>query len=557
VTVHGSKNLFGSLPVKAVAQRAALRRSLAVACLVLGSTAFGAASSSQLAPSPSSLSSWPGNDLFTNGPVLRLSIDIRPEELDRLRHDDRKFVHATLTEGETVYRNVAVRLKGSVGSFRPIEDKPAWTLDFSRFNPGEKFHGLRRIHLNNSVEDPSYCNEWIGNELFRQAGVPAPRVTHALVSLGDRRLGLYVVKEGFTEDFLACYFKDIGGNLFEPGEGHDVNQRLKRVSVAAAQASRAPLETLAKVVADKDAPDRWSRLERILDTKAFLNFMAAEVLLCHRDGYCLARNNYRVYEEVDSGKILFFPHGMDQLLGSPDLPWQPQMSGLVARAVLKTPEGKQRYHACFSSMFTNLWVVTNLDAQVDRLVARIQPVLTASEFSDLKTAAETVKRRIVARQLNLEAQLRKDQLSAPTFNNGICQLTTWETAADTTAGTFDRVNSPDGRLSLHILTHSETTAAWKTGVLLSPGRYRFEANAMVAGVKPLPFGNHQGAGLRVAGQKRQSADLTGDSAWQTLAAEFEVGSEDSLIELICELRAGAGEVWFDCASLRLMQKSKF
>src|SRR5438128_2103065 len=113
--------------------------------------------------------SWPGGELFTNGAVHRLSIEINPKDAESLRHQVREFVRATVTERGAVFRDVAVRLKGSVGSFRPLDEKPSFTLDFDRFKAGQKFHDLRRIHLNNSVEDPSYCNELLGSELFRQA----------------------------------------------------------------------------------------------------------------------------------------------------------------------------------------------------------------------------------------------------------------------------------------------------------------------------------------------------------------------------------------------------
>ena len=31
------------------------------------------------------------------------------------------------------------------------------------------------------------------------------------------------------------------------------------------------------------------------------------------DGYVMNRNNYRVYHDLDTGKMVFFPHGMDQM----------------------------------------------------------------------------------------------------------------------------------------------------------------------------------------------------------------------------------------------------
>ena len=502
--------------------------------------------------SPAPTNSWPGADLFTNGPVRQIRLEISSRELSSLRDDAREFVPATVTDGTNTYRNVAVRLKGSVGSFRPIEDKPAWTLDFSHFAPGQKFHGLRRIHLNNSVEDPSYCNEWLGGELFRSAGIPAPRVAHAVVTLNGRRLGLYVLIEGFTEDFLCCYFRHVGGDLFEPGQGHDVNQRLKRISVAAPRTDRSALKELATVVLESGSPNRWERLEKVLDVNRFLTFMALEVMLCHRDGYCLARNNFKIYRDADTGKIMFLPHGMDQLLGNAELPWNPQPAGLVARAVLETAPGIELYRARFGSLFTQLFAVPRIGAQIDQIVGRLRPALTDAEFASVQTEAGHVKQRLAARSLALERQLQQPQPAVANFTNGTLALGNWSPASDA-GGAVERVTGPDGKPSLHIRARDDTAAAWKTKVILNPGRYRFEGQARVAGVQPLPSGTHQGAGLRVAGQVRQSADLVGNSRWRTLAANFEVRAGATEVQLLCELRGHAGEAWFALDSLRIVQ----
>jgi hypothetical protein len=47
--------------------------------------------------------------------------------------------------------------------------------------------------------------------------------------------------------------------------------------------------------------------------------------------------------------------------------------------------------------------------------------------------------------------------------------------------------------------------------------------------------------------------LTGDSAWQMMAADFQVEQPTEEVEFICELRARAGEVWFDLNSLQVRQ----
>ena len=494
----------------------------------------------------------PGADLFTNGAVLQLRLEIAAADLGSLRQDAREFVRATVNQGAATYQDVAVHLKGSVGSFRAVDDKPAWTLDFNRFNGRQRFHGLRRIHLNNSVEDPSFCNELLGSELFRAAGIPTPRVAHAVVTLNGRRLGLYVLNEGFTEDFLACYFKQIGGNLYEPGEGHDVNQRLKRNSVQAPKQDRAALEALAEAALETDSDRRWLRLERTLDVNRFVTFMAMEVMVGHRDGYCLARNNYRVYQDLDAGKFVFFPHGMDQLLGNPDSPWQPHMAGVVAKAVMDTTEGRREYRTSFETLLTNVFRVEMLNGRVDQVVAHLRPALTGLEFANVRDEAAHVKERIAQRQLSLKRQLSEPERALLVFTNGIGRLGGWAKVDEPVSGQMEQGQAPDHAQALHIVTGSESTASWRTSVTLSRGRYRFNGQVKVAGVKPLPYGSHQGAGLRITGNVRESG-LVGDSGWRALSAEFEVTEETQDVELVCELRASCGEAWFGLESLRLIR----
>jgi hypothetical protein len=493
---------------------------------------------------------WPGADLFA-GDVRSIRLTINPGDLDKLRTQAREFVPATVEENGEVYPDVALHLKGSVGSFRPLDDKPGFTLDFCLFRPGRKFHGLRRIHLNNSVEDPAYCNEQLGSEVFRTAGIPAPRVTHALVMLNERRLGLYVLKEGFTEDFLSCYFGKISGNLFEPGEGHDVNQHLKRTRLDAPAQSRKLLKSLGDAALENDLNRRWTRLHTVMDVDRFTRFMALEVMLAHRDGYCLARNNFKLYQDIDSGRMVFLPQGMDQLFGVEELPWEPHMAGLVARSIFEVPAGRQQYSDQFRGLFATVFRQGYLTNRVAQIIEPLKQALTEPEFQNLQQEAEKLEQRILQRGHFLAEQLRRPEPEPIQFKEGAASLAGWESADPPAQGQMHKGVGPDGRLCLHIVARSETFASWRTKARLLQGRYRFEGKARVSGVKPLSTGAHQGAGLRIGGRPRQSEDLLGTSTWSLLATEFEVGQSGGDVEFICELRASSGEAWYDSASLQV------
>jgi hypothetical protein len=153
-----------------------------------------------------------------------------------------------------------------------------------------------------------------------------------------------VLKEGFTSGFLSRYFQETDGNLYDTGEGHDVDEALEK-DQGDGPDDRSDLQALARAARELDPEARWRALDRVLDVERFLSFMAMEVIAAHRDGYCLARNNFRVYHDVDAGKLLFFPHGMDQLFGNANTSILPTVSGLVARALLETPQGRTRLEA--------------------------------------------------------------------------------------------------------------------------------------------------------------------------------------------------------------------
>lgn len=496
----------------------------------------------------------PGADLFTNGPPPRLAFTLAPEDLVRLRANGREDVPARLLEnGRIEYRTVRLRLKGSTGSFRSVDDKPSFTVRFDGPSGGDRFHGLRKVHLNNSVEDPAYFNELAGSLLFRAAGVPAPRVGHALVTLNGRRLGLYVLKEGVAEEFLAAHFGNPEGNLYDTGPGHDVDEALQRESGNGPD-DRRDLAALASAAREPDPATRWAALGGVLDRDRFVTFMALEVLTGHRDGYCLARNNFRIYHDLDAGRLVFLPHGMDQLFGLPDATLHPAMQGVVARAILETPAGRGQYQARLTSLATNVLDVARLHRCADDLVRRLQGGLTAPEARDLAQAVASLKARIRERRRSVEEQLHAPGPPRIEFTEGRARVVDWRVVDPPSQGQMNRVLAPDGRPALHIRAGPRTAASWRARVWLAAGSYEFQATALTRGVQALPFGRNRGAGLRVTGASAPEVppyDLVGDRNETGLEQAFVV-ERDGEIELICELRASAGEAWFLLESLQLL-----
>ncbi len=342
--------------------------------------------------------------LFTNGVLHVLRLEIAPRGLRSLRTNPREYVPAVLREGALAWTNVMIRLKGGAGSFRSLDDKPGLTLNLREASG--RFHGLRKFHLNNSVQDDTFLSEWFSSELFRQAGVPAARVAHAVVELNGQRLGLYALVESINSDFLASSFKNPHGNVYSRSANADI-QRLEK-NGGKEDTQGAELRALAAVARDTDPERLRTELPKLLDVPRFVSFMALEVMLDHWDGYTLNVKNYSVYHDLDSEKIVFIPHDLDQLLRDSGRPVLPPASGLVARAVLRLPETRVLYRQRFEQIFTEQFVPSVLMRRIDQRVAQLTPQLMRYDprlAAALRGNAPDLKNRIAARYRILSMRL--------------------------------------------------------------------------------------------------------------------------------------------------------
>ena len=482
-----------------------------------------------------------------------VQIEMSATALDSLRAAPRKYVRAKVTVLGEIFDPVGVHLKGSQGSVRGIDEKPSFTLDFAKYDPVKRFKGLAKIHLNNSVEDATFLNEQIGSALFAAAGVPAPRVAHARVSLNGRALGLYVLKEGFAEEFLARYFARVDGNFYDIEQGHDVDQIMKRSIGQPSEVGQPDLQRLSAVSADPNLERRWRELNQVLDVDKFLAFMALEIMVCHWDGYCLGRNNFRIYHDPVSDRMVFLPAGMDQLFGKADMPWRPAMAGVVAQAILDVPEGEEQYRAKFNELFARLFVSRRITRRVQQLLDDLRPFLSQTEFRQIKNAAAELCDEVVNREHSLRRQLSRPPPARVEFHGGVATLGDWQATDESTGGHFDEVRTPDGRAALWIHAGSQVSSSFRTTVRLPPGSYEFQGEARVANVVPLPFGRNQGAALRLSGGTRPPDGLVGTCGWTPLKQRFAILDAEAEVTFICELRAAAGDGWFDKHSLRLVR----
>jgi spore coat protein H len=505
------------------------------------------------APAPEKIKRQTEIKAYYGAPMRRIAVEIKPEAMEQLRSEPRIYVEMQLKEGETLFKNVALKLKGSEGSFKPIDEKPGMTLNFDKYKGAERFHGQKKLHLNNANEDPSFLREWLAGEMAQAAGVPAGRCTHAMVSINGKDKGLYVVRESFTKDFLAAHFSDSAGGLFEGHFCKDLD--LELTLDEGEESARDALKALLAACEAEDAATRWTKLQNVLDVDAYAAHLAFEQAIDFWDSYDFNVNNYRLY--VLNGKCRFVLHGMDQILQDPEVSLQRSPKSRVGQAFLSCPPGRALYRKKITELYENVlrkhdWPAV-LAERAEVVKAGMQ-AMGSRKGKEFAQRAEALRADLIRRIDSIGRQLSEWPEPLTFDAKGVAVLRTdWREENENGEAASLGEASADGRAALRVEAKEESSASWRRTVLLDAGKYRFEGTVRARGVEAVDDEKGKGAGLRISGseQKRENS-LDGNSEWTLIGYDFEIDGAREVV-LVAELRARKGEAFFARDSLRLVR----
>jgi hypothetical protein len=315
-----------------------------------------------------------------------------------------------------------------------------------------------------------------------------------------------------------------------------------------------PLKTLAAALREPDRNRRRERLDLALDREWFARFMAVEILVGHRDGYTLARNNYRVYLQPPLNRAVFLPHGMDQLFQQPEASWKPTMAGDVSRSWMEFPENVTLFESEVRSLTLSLLDPGVVSALLDDKFNELKRSLSVTESLTLSTELKNLKARVRNRQASLLEQLARPSKALIQFEGTRTTLSEWKTADSDVGIVTLSSRSPAKNAAIELSIQKPGSVSARSTLLVNPGRYRLRARVWVKNIRPLPFGKHQGATLRISGTNYRSKELLETSGPKPLEVVFEVvGDVAQEIQCLCELRGSAGTAWFERDSLILEQ----
>ena len=273
--------------------------------------------------------------LFDANTFPTFELEIPPESWDAIQaggKTNQTYQLGTFKYGDVVLENVGIRLKGRA-SYRSLDEKAAFKIKFGEFVDGQTFLGLRRLTLNNQVQDPSSARERIGYKLFRAVGLDAPLCNSARVYVNGEYFGVYANVQSIDKTFIKDHAPDKPvGNLYDTINDvyfTDLDRSRSRDQSGSQQEERFQLETntnegdltgltnLLDAVYNDDKTDGWytGDLETHLDLDQFLMVGAVQALIADWDGFFGARNNYKMYHDPATEKFILYPWGIDQTFG--------------------------------------------------------------------------------------------------------------------------------------------------------------------------------------------------------------------------------------------------
>jgi spore coat protein CotH len=196
--------------------------------------------------------------------------------------------------GEVVFAgSTGVRLKGSVGSYRDLDQKAGFKVDLGQYDGSQALFGAQKFTFNNCVQDSSYVRQWATYEVLRQSGFPAPRVGYANIYVNGELYGLYLHLETTDESFVNRYFPNTK-LLYEgqPPTEFDLDNWGNFQRDIGSATDGALLANLVNVLGTLPRTETWAVAEPFVDRDQVTLDFAVEAWVGHWDGYAFNNNNF-------------------------------------------------------------------------------------------------------------------------------------------------------------------------------------------------------------------------------------------------------------------------
>ena len=313
-----------------------------------------------------------------------------------------QYVHGNATiDGQTA-KNIGIRYKGNGTYFDgAASGKVSLKLDFAEYVKGQRLGTLKKVNLHSNITDATWMNEVLAFQLFRDAGVPAPRTSYARVYItvqgrqDKAYAGLYSLVENPDEEFVTARGLPKAGAIFKPVATNvfaDLGPDWKRYNqtydpkTTLTDGQKQRVIDFARLVTSASDAQFANEVGNYLDLDETARYLAVVVFLSDMDGLLGPGQNYYLYLDPRTQRFSFMAWDQDHSFGqffrgtqssreqlSIHHPWS-ESSRFLDR-LFRVDAFKKLYIARLTEFSGTLFKPERFHRQVDELAVVLRPAV--------------------------------------------------------------------------------------------------------------------------------------------------------------------------------------
>lgn len=331
--------------------------------------------------------------LYDSSILHQIDLTMTPDDWALLKQNytEDTYYKANMSWGGITATDVAVRSRGS-SSRSGV--KPSLKISIDKYVDGAKFLLQKSLVLLNMTQDPPMLRDYLSMQMFRRAGVPAPRSAYARVNVNGEYQGLFLLVEDIDTPFLARNFYTNTGWLYEynlvniyhfEDLGDDpaaYSPDPFELKTNKKTPNTAELMAFVKAVNATTPATFVDDIAAHLDINRLLRHVAVETYLGEIDGIAgvVGSNNFYLYQAGAGTPFEFIPWDKSAALNYWDEPIFARLDeNVILHTAMQVPELKQRFLLHLNEVNR---LAGGKDGWLDRLTAQAIALTKASAIED-------------------------------------------------------------------------------------------------------------------------------------------------------------------------------
>jgi spore coat protein CotH len=308
------------------------------------------------------------------------------------------YMSATVIANGRVFENAGVRLKGN-SSFTHPNNKKSFRISFDEFVSGQKWDGMKGVHLNNFWNDPSFLREKLHLDFCKTNNIAAPRGNFVRLSINDTVFAFYSLIEHVDKTFLTSRFGSSSGDYFKAVDaigtisdyysdfrwlGADSSLYYNHYELKSNLTNGPWKKLLTFIDTLNHSSDIAASLKVQLNTETYYKAMATDIVMGNLDSYVYSSRNFYVYFKPPTNKVdwivwdasLSFgglPGGPTDIESLPVTYVSSDTGRPLFARIVNNPTLKQEYLLSMCRVYNSNFTTSALYPKIDSIVSLIRP----------------------------------------------------------------------------------------------------------------------------------------------------------------------------------------